>query len=100
MHRFPAILRIENELRSDVEAITPKRFCENELVNLLCSSFPEKAERVGARLTVCRSPGYGCHSICIIARQHKGLCAFEPKGGVFTLRVVLPVQVNPVQGNE
>ena len=35
-----------------MEAITPKRFCENELVNLLCSSFSNKAEHKGIRLTV------------------------------------------------
>ena len=41
-----------NQVRSDIEAITPKRFCENELVNLLCSSFSAKAERMGVRLTL------------------------------------------------
>ena len=40
------------KVRTDIEVITPKRFCENELVNLLCSSFSTKAERVGARLEV------------------------------------------------
>ena len=40
------------EVQADVEAITPKRFCENELVNLLCSSFSNKAEHKGIRLTV------------------------------------------------
>lgn len=39
-------------VQADIESITPKRFCENELVNLLCSSFQEQAERMGARLTV------------------------------------------------
>ena len=40
------------QVQADIEAITPKRFCENELVNLLCSAFSGKAERMGARLTV------------------------------------------------
>ena len=40
------------QVRADIEAITPKRFCENELVNLLCSSFGARAERMGARLAV------------------------------------------------
>lgn len=40
------------QVRADIEAITPKRFCENELVNLLCSSFSAKAERMGVRLTL------------------------------------------------
>ena len=40
------------QVRTDIEAITPKRFCENELVNLLCSSFSAKAEHMGVRLTL------------------------------------------------
>ena len=28
-----------------------RRYCENELVNLLCSSFAEKAQQHGIRLT-------------------------------------------------
>ena len=40
------------QVQADIEAITPKRFCENELVNLLCSSFSGKAERMGVRLTL------------------------------------------------
>lgn len=39
-------------VQNDVDAITPKRFCENELVNLLCSSFVQKAEQQGILLTV------------------------------------------------
>lgn len=40
------------QVQSDIEAITPKRFCENELVNLLCSSYSARAERMGVRLTL------------------------------------------------
>lgn len=40
------------QIQADIEAITPKRFCENELVNLLCSSFSTKAERMGVRLRI------------------------------------------------
>lgn len=40
------------QVQTDIEAITPKRFCENELVNLLCSFFSTKAERMGVRLTL------------------------------------------------
>lgn len=40
------------KVRSDVETITPKRFCENELVNLLCSSFSAKAERKQVQLRI------------------------------------------------
>ena len=153
------------KVQADVEAITPKRFCENELVNLLCSSFANKAQRLGVRLTVTakvpkalpisdtelcsvlsnglenalsaaseleeegkwvsvycevkrskflleisnpyvgqipmrdglpvtgqEGHGYGCRSIRAITEHYRGLCSFEASGGVFTLRVVLPVQ--------
>ena len=39
------------KVQADVESVTPRRFCENELVNLLCSSFAGKAERMKVRLT-------------------------------------------------
>lgn len=39
-------------VQADVEVITPRRYCENELVDLLCSSFSDKAHRMGVRLTV------------------------------------------------
>ena len=40
------------QVQAGIEAITPKRFCENELVNLLCSAFSAMAERMGVRLTL------------------------------------------------
>ena len=40
------------KVQSDIETITPRRYCENELVDLLCSSFAEKAQHAGARLDV------------------------------------------------
>ena len=40
------------KVRADVETITRRRFCANELVNLLCSSFSQKAERAGVKLTI------------------------------------------------
>jgi len=40
------------KVQADIAAITPRRFCENELVNLLCSSFVQKAEQKGVRLTI------------------------------------------------
>ena len=36
--------------------------------------------------------GYGCRSIQSIAEQHRGLCSFEPNEGLFTLRVMLPLE--------
>lgn len=41
-----------HKVRNDIEAITPKRYCENELVNLLCSSFSGKAERLSVQLRI------------------------------------------------
>ena len=40
------------QVQANVEAITPKRFCENEIVNLLCSAFASKAEQSGVRLKI------------------------------------------------
>ena len=152
------------QVQADIGAITPRRFCENELVNLLCSSFSAKAERMGVRLALeaalpaavaisdtelcallsnglenalnavgalkenrrwvefycgiragkllieIKNPyegsvamcgelpvsdgeghGYGCRSIQTIVRRERGLCAFVPDNGVFTLRIVLPM---------
>lgn len=35
-----------------IESITPKRFCESELVNLIYSSFSERGERAGVQMTM------------------------------------------------
>lgn len=153
------------QVQADIEAITPKRFCANELVNLLCSSFSAKAERMGVRLTLeaalpgtltvsdtelcallsnglenalnavgalkenrrwvefycgiragkllieIKNPyegqvsfqdglpeatrpnhGHGCRSIQAIVKRGRGLCSFAAEEGIFTLRIVLPVQ--------
>ena len=151
-------------VRTGAEVIPQRRFCENELANLLCSSFSAKAERMGVRLKVeasvpgnlaipntelcallsnglenalnaagtqeegrrwvefrcrvrlgkllieIRNPysgeilfrdglpvsgqphhGYGCRSIRTIAEAHQGIYGFSAEGGIFTLRVALPV---------
>ena len=151
-------------IQDEVSALSLRRFCENEAVNLLCSSFAEKAARSGVALTVeasvgtklplsdtelcsvlsnglenallaaqlpekarrwvrlycgekngnllveIRNPydgrikmvegiplsddtghGYGCRSIASIVRQHRGHCLFEPKDGIFTLRIAIPL---------
>lgn len=152
------------EVQGGIDALALQHFCENDLVNLLCSSFSDKAKRTGIRLTadthlpeelsvsdteLCAilsngfenafhavseldssrrwiklyssirqenllieitnpyqgevtirdglpvssrdGHGYGCQSIQSIAAHRKGICTFEAKQGVFTLRVVLPV---------
>lgn len=38
--------------QSDIDAITPKRFCKNETVNLILSSFASKAEQSQILLTI------------------------------------------------
>jgi len=38
--------------QSDIDAITPKRYCENETVNLVLSSFAAKAEQSGTRFSI------------------------------------------------
>ena len=40
------------KVQADVEAVTTRRFCENETVNLLCSSFAQKAQRMGIQFHV------------------------------------------------
>lgn len=153
------------EVYGGIEAITPRRFCENRLVDLLCSSFAKRAEEKNVRLTVetglpemislpdtelcaiisnalenaliaaagleesrrwisfycgvragkllleIKNPydghialqdgipvsrreghGHGCRSIRAIAGRHRGLCVFEPKDGIFTLHIALPIQ--------
>ena len=151
-------------IQEDISTISLRRYCENEAMNLLCSSFAEKAASMGVQLTMevslpkelslsdtelcsmvsnglenalhavgsldqnrrwvqvsCRirnsnllleiknpyrgtvrmqegvplsgreNHGYGCHSIQTIAQRNRGHCLFEPKDGVFTLRVALPL---------
>lgn len=36
--------------------------------------------------------GYGCHAIRDITNSYRGLCSFEPENGVFTLRIMLPLE--------
>ncbi|MDE7297891.1 MAG: GHKL domain-containing protein [Lachnospiraceae bacterium] len=40
------------KVQTDIESVTPRPFCENELVNLLCSAFLDRAGHIGARLSV------------------------------------------------
>lgn len=38
-------------------------------------------------------PHYGCRSIQSIALRRKGVCSFEAKDGIFTLRVAIPIEI-------
>ena len=153
------------EVHADLDTISPTRFCENDLVNLLCSSFTAKALQRGIQLRVdvqlpaklplsdtelgsilsnalenafhaveqLKMPhrqvelycgiklnklliqvvnsyegeismendlpvsslpghGFGCRSIRSITELHRGMCTFEAEHGIFTLRVVIPIQ--------
>lgn len=152
-------------VRNSVDSIVPKRFCENETVNLLCSAFAKQAAEAEVQLKISvqlpsqlpisdtelcsllsnglenalhavsklekdarwvsffcslrrkkllleiRNPytgtillrdelpasdqpghGFGCQSIQAIVQQHQGICSFEPNDGLFTLRVMLPME--------
>ena len=39
-------------VQNNIESVTPRRFCQNELVNLICSSFADRGERAGVSLNV------------------------------------------------
>lgn len=41
-----------NAAQSDIDAITPIRYCENETVNLIFSTFSNKAKSAGVQLTI------------------------------------------------
>lgn len=153
------------KVQADVDAIVPRCFCENDTINLLCSSFADRAEQQGVLMKVdvrvpvslsipdtelcavmsnglenalratvilnephkwievycevkhnkllieIKNPyvgeitmqnglpitdktghGFGCNSIRTITEHNRGLCSFESENGVFTLRVILPLQ--------
>ena len=145
---------------ADLDALTPTRFCENETVNLLCTSYDSKARRLGVQMKIntmlptdiplsdtelcsvisnglenalraasqpelpnkwvsfscnvkqnklfiqIQNPytgqvvirdglpvsareghGYGCYSIQTITQRNGGLCSFDAKNGLFSLRL-------------
>ena len=37
---------------AELDAITPKRYCENETLNLICASYDSKAKRLGVQLKI------------------------------------------------
>ncbi|NCB62722.1 MAG: GHKL domain-containing protein [Clostridia bacterium] len=46
------IRRYLHEVQQDIDAITPVRYCENETVNLVLSSFAAEAEEAGVALRI------------------------------------------------
>ncbi|MEG2660963.1 MAG: ATP-binding protein [Oscillospiraceae bacterium] len=155
--------------RQELTTITPMRFCQNETINLLLSSFMNKAQKHAITLSVkaelpkdmnipdtelcsvlsnglenainavnkledstlrkvfitCstsrnkllieienaymgevqmsegvpssteKGHGYGCKSMRSIAKKRNGFCTFAAADGIFTLRVVLPIETEP-----
>ncbi|MEG1779590.1 MAG: ATP-binding protein, partial [Oscillospiraceae bacterium] len=155
--------------RQELTTITPMRFCQNETINLLLSSFMNKAQKHAITLSVkaelpkdmnipdtelcsmlsnglenainavnkledsalrkvfitCstsrnkllieienayigevqmsegvpssieKGHGYGCKSMRSIAQKRNGFCTFAAADGIFTLRVVLPIETEP-----
>lgn len=76
------------QVQTDIEAITPRRFCENELVNLLCSSFFSKAQRLNVRLTVeADVPG-------VVSISDTELCAVLSNGLENALNAVSTLEEN------
>ena len=49
---IPAARAYIGKVQAGVEALTTQRYCENPLVNLLCSSFAQKARRQELRLEI------------------------------------------------
>lgn len=76
------------EVQADIEVITPRRFCENELVNLLCSSFSAKAKRMDVRLSL-EAALPACVGISDTA-----LCALLSNGLENALNAVQPLSGN------
>lgn len=150
---------------SEIDALVPARYCENETVNLLLSAFQAEAAERDVRVSVraalpktlplpdtelcalllnglenaCEAAAalpedagrtvdvllhvrqgnllieiknpfvgevamqgdlplsgkqgrhYGCRSIQSIVQQRKGICTFQAQGGVFTLRIAIPL---------
>ena len=155
------------QVQSNLDTITPIRFCKNETVNLILSSFKSKSEKAGVTLLVeanlpqelpisdtelcavfsngfenalaavsqvedtalrtvrvsCTTNrdklliliqnayngkvemengipissqeghGFGCRSIAAIAEKRRGFSTFKAEDGIFTLRVVIPMNI-------
>ena len=103
------------KVQADIEAITPRRFCENhhavadlpaerKQISLYCGVRQNKllieirnpcagpiAMRDGLPVSDREGHGYGCRSIRAIAQRNGGLCVFSARQGQFLLQIMLPV---------
>lgn len=50
--KLEEIKKYLNTAHSDIESITPSRYCQNETINLILSGFAYKASRAGIHLTI------------------------------------------------
>lgn len=74
------------KVQADVDAVIPRRFCENDTVNLLCSTFADRAEQQGVRMKVdVRVP----HAVSISDTE---LCAVMSNGLENALRAAAVLQ--------
>ena len=79
------------KVQADVDAITPKRFCENELVNLLCSLLSNGLENALQAVSALEEADQWVELYCGI-RLNKLLIEIKnPYSGRITMRDNLPV---------
>ena len=90
---------LENALFAVSQADTPDRwvslYCgvkHNQLLMEIKNPYTGSIPMADG-LPVATEPGhgYGCRSIRSIVLNHRGLYSFEPKDGIFTLQIALPL---------
>ena len=81
--------------RQDLRTVKLKCYInKNKLLIIMQNAFIGKIEQSdGVPTSNKENHGFGCRSIAMIAKKRKGFATFEAKEGVFTLRVVLPMEV-------
>ncbi|WP_304544108.1 sensor histidine kinase [Desulforamulus aquiferis] len=65
----------------------------NKLLVMIQNAYTGEIEqKSGAPSSKQEEHGFGCRSIEVIAEKRKGFATFETEGGIFTLRMVLPME--------
>jgi len=70
--------------------IVLKAYKEKLLISITNTYSAEVIMKDGIPITHNPSHGFGSKSICMIVKRHGGMYSFEPKDGIFTLRIVMP----------
>jgi two-component system sensor histidine kinase AgrC len=96
---------LSNGLENAVTAAAEAEVSKQRMVRINCQSHKDKlliyirnpyagavTMRGGLPESVRPGHGFGVKSIKMIAEKHNGYCAFETEDGMFTLRVVLPLE--------